>query len=418
MLRVKLLLVLFVLSMLAGCDSALRRAGEVAPGEGAEVVRQSLETRWRQSLTDLDLKKILSRFQGAGLRRTVRRAATTPLSLQQVIARLGAARKHAREARTIVAELYGYRRAGGIQLDAEEEALWARLAGNRRGEGEKLGRVEDLDLVRARQSLAVQAGKAWFYLQGVHQLYLRAVETRELRRQMVERHRTSSRLERGEKDRVMVARKDLARADARAKQLERAQKLAFDALFRISGETTLSEETGAVLPVPEGVPLAQLAQRSDLIRVIMGLEEAGLSPSWPGLELTTRGERGSRGLSGLVRLEAPALVERLGISPTTVSQEKAAREFAEGLHVVLLSVKRNLHRIRQLLTQQHRLESELQQARRKVNRLRARYSARRARLLEILEAQAVLTGIAGRAAYVEHRVQEQRLGAHFALGMP
>jgi len=411
----RLLLAFFVLALLAGCESASRREGDAVPAATVEAVRQPLEARWRQSAADLDLERLLSRFHGAALRRAVRRAATTTLPPKQVAARLEAARAHARGARAIVAELYGYRKAGGVQLSAEEKALWARLAA---GDGEEPEMVDDFDLARARQSLAVQTGKAWFHLQGIRRLRLRAAEVRELHQQMVERHRTSNRLERGGRDRVLAARKDLARADARVKRLEQAEKLAFKALARLSGGKGVPEGAASVSPVPAALPVEQLVQRSDLHLAVAGLERSGMVPSWPAVEVTAGRERGTRELSALTQLETRALVGQFGLRPESAEQEAVALEFAAAVRAALRDVKSALYRVRQLLAQHDKMQQRLQQARREVNRLRARYSARRVRLLEILEAQVTLTEIAGRAAYVERRVHDQRLDAHFALGMP
>ncbi len=416
MLWPRLLLAFFALALLAGCESASRREEDAVPAAAVEPVRQPLEARWRQGAADLDLERLLSRFHGAALRRAVRRAATTPLPPKQVAAHLEAARAHARGARAIVAELYGYRKAGGVQLSAEEKALWARLAGGRSGEEPET--VDDFDLVRARQSLAVQTGKAWFHLQGIRRLRLRATEVRELRQQMVERHRTSNRLERGDRDGVLAARKDLARADARVKRLEQAERLAFKALARLSGGKRIPEGAASVSPVPAALPLEQLVQRSDLHLAVARLERGGMVPSWPAVEVTAGRERGTRELSALARLEDRVLAERLGLRPGSDEQEAVALEFAAAVRAALRDVKNALYRVRQLLMQHDKMQQRLQQARREVNRLRARYSARRVRLLEILEAQVTLTEIAGRAAYVERRVQDQRLEAHFALGMP
>jgi len=415
----RLLSVFCMLLLLGGCESVSRKGEEHAAPVRAEPVVQPLHVRWRESAAALSLDVLLSRFHGATLKRLLRKMAASPLPLPKLERRLASAGATARRARKIVAGLFGYRQEGGVRLSHEERRLWRRLAAVARGKKDSSA-VDSTDLVRARHSLVAQTAKAWFHLQGIRQLRRRAQEMRDLHEQIVARLQINSRLERGGRDGVLAARKELARADSREKQLYRAERLAREALRQLAG-STLKEtppDADGVSQLPAALPLERLAQRSDLHGTLLRLQQQKLKPVWPKVALTTKHGRASAELSRLERLAEKALLERFSLHPATEPQRVAAKAFAATLRVVLREVKGALVGVRRLEAQRKELRQRLRRARKEVNRLRARYSARRARLLEILQAQLRLTDIAARSAYVDRRLQDQKVTAHFVLAMP
>lgn len=400
--------------LLVACETTRHKPVEAPPAPEPEP-QLPLETRWQQSRSLLpNPDPLSSRLQGRSLVKAVSRAARTEKPLKQVLARLQSARARAREARAIVGELLGYRKAGGVQLGREERQLWKRLS---EAEAGKPVEIQDFELVRARQSLAVQAGRAWFQLQAIHRLYRQADSARMLREQIVERHQTGNRLERTDRQKVLDARKDLARADTRLKQLKRAERLAAKALTSLLGRSVVPSDTeGGVKQLP-AAQLQQLAGRSDLRLAREALVSAGLPFSWPAVRLTTGHEGITNAFYRLSRLDSAGLRRELGLQPVTETRSEAVEVLLTRLHAALAEARTAVYRIRQLRDQAGKLQKSLQESRRKVNRLRARYSARRADLLEILQAQVRMTDLAARHGYVERRLQDQRLRAGFALGL-
>lgn len=422
MLRGKLLLPLFALLYLAGCQTT-PPGDETAPAEPPRP-EKSLDQRWQESIGDPQLlESLLGRIQGATLRKRVRNAVASARNPGVAVNRLNKAGSHARQARAIVAELYGYRRAGGVALNTIwERDLWKRLKEQSARSGAPVKEVSDTDIAGAQRSLAAQVAKAWFYEKGVQKLRQRAEEIHELQKQLLEREQTSKRLERGNHGDLMAIRKELARADARVKQLKRAEALAHKALVALTGDSRVSvSQKGSVTPVPGGLPLSLLINRPDVSRAARGLADAGLIDEdfdmlLPDTLLTAKGGRASRALSEWSRMKPEAMADRLDLESRDGSQAAAVEHFSRVLRAALKEVGAMLRDGRQLVGQRSSLQGKEQEARRIVNRFRARYSARRADLTDIIEAQQVLAEIAGKLAYVQNRVFGQRLDAYLALG--
>ncbi len=407
--------VLLVLLFTAGCQTTQER--EVpAPSPVAEPERLPLEAHWQASAGTSAVDAFVAQLRGEALRRAVLRAAATD-SLEKAYARLTSAQSASRQARAVLSELYGYRRAGGVLLGEEEKFLWRRLQ-ERLNAGAPLTAAEvALEMERARLSLAVQAARAWFHHQGIRRLREAVAAEVALRRQVVDRHRTASRLEGRGRERVLAARKELARAESRLKQLQKAEAQAARALMRLTGRKGAPRDGTAVSALPAGVKLATLAHRADLAAALEPLTDMGLEPAWPDLTLVARGEGVSRDLARLARLEPVDLAARLGLDAEG-PQREAVLAFAGRLQGVLRQVRSLLYGIGRLQVQRQKLQTALAEAKRETNRLRARYSARRADLLEILDAQIRATDFGGRAAYVERRLQDQRAVVWMALGLP
>ena len=421
-LKGKLLLPLLGM-LLAGCQTSPPRP-EVQPVEKPQPVQPSLEERWRESAgAQQALESLVSRMQGKALRRHARRGALAPVPLGTVVARLERATRYTRKARDIVSRLYGYRKAGGAVFEIRwERELWKRLGSLREKTRFPASGVSDADLLAARRSLAVQIGKAWFYENGVHQLRQRAIEARDLYRQVLARHQTSKQLERGNQDVLLATRKELARADGRVNQLRKAEKLAHKALVALTGEKGIQvEQKSSVKPVPGGLPLYLLANRPDVQRSGQALQEAGVIDLevvelLPEAPITAKGGRPTRLLNRWSRFKPKKLQEVLDLHPGSEEQQAEVKAFLKTLRRALGEVRGFLNGGRKLLAQRSKLRSARQEARHRVNKLRARYSARRADLTDILKAQIELAEIAGRLDYVQSRVFGQRLDTYLALG--
>ncbi len=416
----RLPILLLPLLLLAGCQTTPTREPSPATAPETAPAPQPLEVLWQASAESSrpQVEAFLDRLRGRPLRRAVQAAAFTGGGLDQVHRRLESARAHSRRARAVLAELYGYRRAGGVFFGDEEKVLWQRLE-TLVSEGAAVvpDRVRP-ELERARLSLAVQAARAWFHHQGVKRLRQGAAESVALHRQVVERRQTASRLEGSGREPVLQARKELARAESRLKRLQTAERHAARALGLLTGVKDTLRDGSAVRSLPAGVGVSALAGRADLARLLERLSASGLQPVWPGEALVGPGETVTRALARLARLEGADLLARLGLEPVTPAQQEAAGALAETLHRALARLRGLLYGIHRLRGQLKKLRAEEQAARRAVNRLRARYSARRADLLEILSAQIRAVDISARAGYVERRIHDQRAAAWLALGLP
>ncbi|RTZ76971.1 MAG: hypothetical protein DSZ01_07475 [Gammaproteobacteria bacterium] len=422
-LKGKLLLPLLGALLLVGCQTSPPKP-EAQVVEKPRPVQRSLEQRWQDSANrKQELESLISRLQGAELRKHARKGAASPATLEKTLARLEQARRYTRQARDIVSALYGYRKAGGAAFETRwEQALWKRLGSSSKSADSTPSEVNELDLLAARRSLAAQIAKAWFYEKGVRQLRQRADEVRDLYQQVLDRHRTSKQLERGNHDGLLATRKELARVDGRARQLQRAERLAHKALVVLTGNKGIRvEQKASVKPVPGGLPMPLLANRPDVYRSASALVEGGAISGEPAqllpeLPLTSKGGRPTRTLSRWSRYKPEKLQEALNLPSGMEVQGEELEAFLETLVHALREVRGFLHVGRQLLGQRSNLQSAQQEARRQVNKLRARYSARRADLTDILKAQIELAEIAGKLAYVQNRVFGQRLDSYLALG--
>lgn len=423
MLKGKLLPPLLGLLLLAGCQTIPPH--EEAPPVELAKPQKPLAERWRQISTDPGvLEDLLSRLGGKALRNQVRGGVAAATGPRVALARLNRAKAHAREARAIVSAQLGYRRAGGVALNTGwEQDLWKRLKGVAGEPGSVVVEISDADLLGAHRSLAAQISKAWFYARGVRLLRQRAEEIHELQLQLLEREQTSTQLELGNRADLMAIRKELARADTRAKQLKRAEILAHKALVALTGNSRPSAllQKAAVSPVPGDLTLALLMGRPDVNRGANRLVEVEvigneLDRLLPDVVLTAKGGRITRALSDWTELKPASVAKRLNLESLDRDQAEAIEEFSELLLSALMEVRAMLKDGRQLQGQRSNLKAKEQEARRIVNRLRALYSARRADLTEIIEAQQVLAEIAGKLAYVQNRVFGQRLDTYLAFG--
>jgi len=421
-LKGKLLLLLGAL-FLAGCQSTPTEL-DVQPVEEPRPVQRSLEQRWQDFAGEVQqLESLLSRIQGAELRKRVRQGATSSVTLEQTLVRLERARRYTRQARDIVSALYGYRKAGGAVFETRwEQELWKRLRSAGESANSTALKVDDIDLLAARRSLAAQIAKAWFYEKGVQQLRQRSNEVRDLYQQVLDRHQTSKQLERGNHDVLLATRKELARVDGRARQLRKAENLAHKALMALTGNRGISvEQQSSIRPVPGGLPMRLMANRPDVHRSASALVASGamkveVAELLPELPLTSKGGRPTRTLNRWSKYKPAKLQEALGLQPRSEAQKVELEAFSGILLHALKEVRGFLNVGRQLLGQRSNLQAAQQEARRRVNKLRARYSARRADLTDILKAQIELAEIAGKLAYVQNRVFGQRLDSYLALG--
>ena len=320
MLKGKLLLPLLGALLLVGCQTSPPKP-EAQVVEKPRPVQRSLEQRWQDSANrKQELESLISRLQGAELRKHARKGAASPATLEKTLARLEQARRYTRQARDIVSALYGYRKAGGAAFETRwEQALWKRLGSSSKSADSTPSEVNELDLLAARRSLAAQIAKAWFYEKGVRQLRQRADEVRDLYQQVLDRHRTSKQLERGNHDGLLATRKELARVDGRARQLQRAERLAHKALVVLTGNKGIRvEQKASVKPVPGGLPMRLLANRPDVYRSAFALVEGGAVAAEPAqllpeLPLTSKGGRPTRTLSRWSRYKPEKLQEALNL---------------------------------------------------------------------------------------------------------
>ena len=423
MLKGKLLLPLLGALLLAGCQTSPTKP-DVQPVEEPRPVQRSLEQRWQDSAGKAQqLESLLSRMQGAELRKQVRQGTTSSATLEQVLVRLERARRYTRQARDIVSRLYGYRKAGGAVFETRwEQELWQRLRSAGKGADSAAPIVDDIDLLAARRSLAAQIAKAWFYEKGVQQLRQRSNEVRDLYQQVLDRHQTSKQLERGDHDVLLATRKELARVDSRARQLQKAENLAHKALVVLTGNRGIRvDQQSSIRPVPGGLPMRLLANRPDVHRsasalVASGAVDVEAAELLPELPLTSKGGRPTRNLNRWSKYKPAKLQEALGLQPRSEAQKVELEAFSRTLLHALQEVRGFLNVGRQLLGQRSNLQAAQQETRRQVNKLRARYSARRADLTDILKAQIDLAEIAGRLAYVQNRALGQRLDSYLAMG--
>jgi outer membrane protein TolC len=270
--------------------------------------------------------------------------------------------------------------------------------------------------------LSQKIAKAWFYEQGLRQLRQRANEVKALYEQVLERHQTSKRLERGDQDVLLATRKELARADARVKQLKRAEKLAHKALVVLTGNKGIKVELrSSVKPLPAALSMRLLAGRTDVYRAAEELLTVvvlakGPPELLPEIPLTAKGGRATRQLNRWSRYKVERIRKELGLALGEEDQNAAAEAFSRVLLQALRELRRSLNDGGKLVGQRTRLQSAQQKTRRRVNKLRARYSARRADLTDILQAQIEFAEIAGKLAYVQSRVFGQRLDSYLTLG--
>ena len=418
----KLLLPLLGVLLLPGCQTSPPKGAQ--PAEPPKVVQLSLEQRWQASAdAPRALDSLLSRMLGSELRNNVRKGATTPAAFRRVLDRMESAAGYTRRAREIVAKLYGYRKAGGVALNTSWEGeLWKRLRTHHDSSQLPAPDVSDQDLLSARRSLAAQIAKAWFYEKGVHQLRQRSIEVQELYQQVLERHQTSKQLERGNHDVLLATRKELARADARAKQLKKAENLAHKALMILTGNRGIRvDQKSSMMQLPAGLSLQLLVERPDVYRNAENLVESGsvdtdLARLLSDVPLTAKGGRASRELNKWSRYTSEQLWKELGLFPESEAQKAVLEVFSGTLLSALKEVRRFLASGRKLMGQRSDLQSRQPGTRRQVNKLRARYSARRADLTDILKAQIELAEITGKLSYVQNRVFGQRLDSYLACG--
>lgn len=387
-----------------------------------------LDQRWKSRFGDsAAIAGLLSRIRGKALRKRVREGTGSADSMKTAVFRLATGRAYTNQARVQMSAVYGYRRAGGVSFETRwERDLWKRLTVHQDKGKQVVGAISDADLAGAQRSLAGQIAKAWFYLRGIRAHKARAREIRVLYEQILSRRQTENKLDRTDRESVMATRKQLARADAQFKQLARAEALAGKALAALTGgHSTRTDLAGtSVKPLPGDLASSVLHHRPDLARAGSELAEAwgseipGQVVALPELILTTGGDRSSAGLKRWVKLKPPAVMEQLRVESSAANkdQREALTRFAETLLAALKEVDASLKSTRQLLVQRSNQEAERQKYRRATNNLRARYSARRADLADILNEQIRLAEAEGKLAYVQNRIFGQRLDSYLALG--
>lgn len=425
-------LVIFVLlSGISGClqqSETLPEPIEVTPPP-APVVQVPFAERWTDIWSNQDgLDAVLGRVRGKQLTRAIKAGIRHNQQAEAAIANLRQAISRTRQARSQMRALLKYSETGGIALEVSwESELWKTIDEQLVNPEMDKGLTE-VDLLAARQSMASQVIKGWFYLLAIHQHRIRAEEKLQIYKQIRSRADTGFTLGRVEQQEVSQARHQEQTARGHLDQIKTAEKAAGQALSVLTGLNieNLKQTAGKsrVLQLSNGMPLEQLTWRPDVLAAEHRLAEVFADPVTGSLiqipDISVTGRYGNPGKefgkllrkkSGLLDAGYPLLTDA---TADTEPRQKALAEYDAVLWQAMKEFKNVLKRGRSLQNQYADRKSKRKKTTTELKAVRARYNASRADLSDVLAQQLLVLDADAVLGYVLNRMYGQRLNSYLA----
>lgn len=424
------LMLFILLSSVSGCvQQSETKPVEEVPQPVPVVQQIPFEQLWPDVWSNPDgLDAVLSRVRGKQLETIVRAAVSHNQLPGSAAANLRKAVAHSQQARSQMHALLKYSEKGGVSLEVSwENELWKAID-KQLANPEMDGALTELDLFAARQSMAAQAIKGWFYLRAVHQHRTRAEENLQIHKQIRSRADTGLTLGRVEQQEVDQARHQERLARDYLKQIDIAEKSAGQALMVLTGlkMDSLKYTSGKsrVLQLAKGMPLELLTRRPDVLAVENRLLAAFAVPvtgsliEIPDIPLTGKYGNPAKEFStllskksGLLDAGYPLLTE---MTIDTASRRQTLTEYDAVLWQAMKELKDTLKRGRSLQNQYATRKNKRKNTATELNAARARYNASRADLSDVLNQQLLVLDADAALGYVLNRMYGQRLNSYLA----
>ncbi len=425
---------LFLSFGLSGCVQQVETLPDpvVANEPEPEVLVLPLLDRWSAIWSQKDgIDPLLARVRGKSVRRIAQRSVQNNLTPTAAVANLKRAVRHTNNAKSQIQRMHKYRQRGGVSLQTSWGiGLWKRVS-------EQLGTPDTdqdlsrMDLIAARQSMAAQAAKGWFYLVAIRQHRLRAEERLQIHKQMHTRAATGLTL-----GRITQMEVDQVQAGGQAmrhylKQIRAAEKSAGLALAALTGlsldQLPVVAGIERVLQMEAAVPLSMLTQRPDLqaaeARLISSFSQSPSSAQivLPDIPVTSKYAKPTRQFSKLLTSHSGMLDAGYpllhGVEPVSEPQQQALTDYDLVLWNSMQELKQLLRDGRSLQNQYVKRKGLRKQADSTLNDVRARYNAGRTNLSDVLQQQLSVLEVDSEKGYVLYRMYEQRIDSYLASGI-
>ena len=332
--------------------------------------------------------------------------------------------------------------SGGISLNVSWELdIWGRLRAIRSSAEEQLASVQ-MQYEFARESLAAQTAKAWYFASETRQQLDLAIEIVTVYQELVRVVKAKSEQGQVTPQDLNLARAELAGAQDRAVVAEATHKQAVRSLELLlgrypSGEHEVPQTIIAVLPaVPAGVPAEVLERRPDMVaaeaevRAAFHDVEAAKLARLPRLALTGSGGGSSSDMLDAVELGpafffvganflAPILTGGAldaEVTIQTADQEQSLANYGQRALTAFMEVESGLNNERLFAEREQFLKAAAAEYSAALGIARTRYDAGRISILDVLQMQARTNVSQSALIAVQHSRLAQRIDLHLALG--
>ena len=322
----------------------------------------------------------------------------------------------------------------GVGLNVQWELdVWGRLAAIQSAAEEQLAAVQN-DYDYARESLAAQTAKAWYFATETHQQL-------QLARDTVKVHEELTRVVQAKADSGKVTPQDLSLAEAdlatareRARDAEGAHKEAIRSLEVLVGrypsaELEVAEHFVPVPgPVPAGLPSEMLERRPDIIAADAAIRaafqnvRAAQLAKLPRFSISGTGGVASGDLAGSTAganffvplYDAGTLDQQVLIE--TADQEQALANYGQRALVAFREVEEALSNEQLLREREADLTRAVKQNEDALRVARTRYDTGAIEVLEVLQIQARTNASRSALIDMQNRRLASRIDLHLALG--
>ncbi len=336
----------------------------------------------------------------------------------------------------------GTAKTGGVGLGASWEIdVWGKLGAARTAAQEQFAAAQG-EYEFARESLAAQTAKAWYFASDTQQQLTLAKETVGINAKLVDIVKTKARAGQVTPQDLNLAQADLASAQERERMAEGAHQDAVRSLEVLLGRYPSAELQVATQfvpvpgPVPAGIPSEVLDRRPDMIaaeaRVKAAFQNVKVAKlaKLPSLKLTAGGGAASNGLLSAIG-QGPGFfgigANFLGtiydggnlnaqVKIENANQEQALAAYGQNALVAFSEVEKGLAAERLLAQREQLLATAVQQNEEALRGAQVRYKAGKIGMLDVLQIQS-RTNLA-RAALIDIKQLRlaQRIDLYMALG--
>lgn len=322
---------------------------------------------------------------------------------------------------------------GGVSLNVVWELdIWGRLRAIRSAAEEQLVATR-YDYEFARESLAAQTAKAWYFASETRQQLDLATEIVAIYEELARVVRAKVQQGQVTPQDLNLAQAELAAAQDRAFLADGAHKQAVRSLELLlgrypSGEHEVAEAFSVVLPP---VPAEVLERRPDLIAAEANVRaafhdvQAARLARLPRLSLSASGGASSTDSLGPsfftlgANFFAPLLTGgslEAEVDIQTADQEQALANYGERALIAFREVEDGLRGDRLLAEREQSLETAAKEFEAALRIARIRYDAGRISVLDVLQMQARLNTSQSALISIQHNRLAQRIDLHLALG--
>ncbi len=432
-------------ALVGGCKSsppAPTRTDVVAQSIGTETVRHE----WAEAAEAGTIPNgWLKSFNDPKMEAVVVEALRNNLALRSAATRLDTAAAAAAQAdalsKPVVTAGGGAGLGGaGVGLGVSWEMdVWGRLKAIQSAAEEQQFAVQS-SFDYARESLAAQTAKAWYFAVDTFQQRQLANDTVKIHEELVRVVKVKADAGRVTPQDLSLAQADLLAAQERARSAEGAHKEAVRSLEVLLGrypsaELEVSEHFVPVPPpVPAGIPAEVLERRPDLIAAEslvrqafqnvqaaklaqlprIGLSGSGGVASGEATNLIGNNSFFSAGANFFVPIFDPSLKEEVKIQ--TSNQEQALADYGQKALVAFKEVEQGLTNERLLKEREELLAGTVKENEDALRVARTRYDAGKIEVLEVLQLEG-RTNLS-RAALIDmqNRRLAERINLHLAMG--